>query len=95
MLKSTEDSSVDVTARRRADAGRRPESLDGARSRFAKLLRVRIADKERELALLRGELSALGGEKPAASTHRRSCAVCGQAGHTKRTCPQAVGGKTV
>lgn len=88
MLNTTENSSVDRTITRRTGADRKPESLDGARTRFARLLRARIADKERELAVLRTELTALGGEKPAASTRRRICAVCSQAGHTKRTCPQ-------
>ncbi len=92
MLDTTESSSVDRTITRRTGADRKPESLDGARTRFARLLRTRIAEKERELAALRGELIALGGEKPAA-TRRRICAVCSQAGHTKRTCPQVVGTK--
>lgn len=95
MLNMTENSSVEKTVARRTGPDRKPESLDGARTRFARLLRARIAEKERELAVLRDELSALGGEKPAASARRRICGLCSQAGHTKRTCPQTVGGKTV
>lgn len=93
MLNETENSSVEKTVARRTGADRKPESLDGARTRFARLLRARIAEKERELAGLRAELTALGGEKPATATRRRICAICSQEGHTRRTCPQAVGAK--
>ena len=95
MLKATDTVNGGNGRSTRAESGRQPESLDGARSRFAKLLRTRIAETERTLAMLRAELTALGGEKPATPTRRRICAVCSQAGHTKRTCPQAAGAKTV
>lgn len=93
MLRATENSAGESAATRRTGADRKPESLDGARTRFARLLRARIVDKERELAALRAELSALGGEKPAASVRTVTCAVCGRPGHTKRTCPQGGSGK--
>jgi hypothetical protein len=93
MLKSTEDPNVDITAKRRVDAGRKPESLDGARLRFAKLLRARIAETERTLVLLRAELASVGGNDRPAARRTMNCAVCGQSGHTKRTCPQAGKGK--
>lgn len=69
---------------RRTDSGRRPESLDGARSRFAKLLRARTSETERALAALRAELSSVGGSNKSAARRTVSCAVCGKSRHTKR-----------
>ena len=67
---------------------RRPETLEKARAEFAKLLRARIADRERELEALRAELSGIGG----APSARRAqvCSTCGKSGHTKRTCTERV-----
>lgn len=87
MLNATEKS-VDSTVKRRTDSGRKPESLDGARSRFAKLLRVRIAETEHTLVALRAELASLGGNDRPAARRTMNCAVCGQSGHSKRTCPE-------
>lgn len=60
------------------------ESVDRARAQLAKLLRARIADRERELCALRAELNAIGGQRTVRKTQK--CSACGKAGHTKRTC---------
>lgn len=91
MLKTTENSNTENALTRHPGTGRKPESLDGARSRFAKLLRVRIAETERALAVLRAELASLGGNDRPTSRRTVSCAWCGNAGHTKRTCPERGG----
>lgn len=88
MLKAKETATGGNGRSTRVESGRQPESLDGARSRFAKLLRARIAETERTLAMLRAELTSIGDTERKARPRRPvSCAGCGQAGHTKRTCP--------
>lgn len=92
MWNATETASGGDGRSTRVESGRQPESLDGARSRFAKLLRTRIAETERTLAMLRAELASIGGtERKARPRQPTSCAGCGQTGHTKRTCQEVRG----
>lgn len=68
-------------------ATRTPDALEKARGEFAKLLRVRITERECELAALRAQLASVGGSPAARKT--QVCSSCGKAGHTKRTCAEA------
>lgn len=68
---------------------RRAGTLEKARTEFAKLLRARIAERERELERLRAELSGIGGAPSARRV--QMCSICGRSGHTKRTCSDRTG----
>lgn len=76
--------SVDSTPKKPSNRARKPENLDTARGQFAKLLRARIDERERELDSLRRELDSIGGSPSA--PRRQACSGCGRSGHTKRTC---------
>lgn len=87
MVGENPETVLGVPSKKRAtDLPRKPETLENARVRFAKLLRARIAEAERELEALRVELASLG-ENPVAR-RTQTCSLCGEMGHTKRTCPE-------
>ncbi len=73
-----------------APKARKSDSLEKARGDFAKLLRARIAERERELESLRAELSSIGGAPPTARKPH-VCSGCGKPGHTRRTCSERAG----
>jgi hypothetical protein len=75
-----------ASAKEGAAKHRRPGPLEKVRGEFAKLLRARIAEKERELEGLRAELSSIGGTPSVRRT--QLCSVCGKSGHTRRTCTE-------
>lgn len=88
MPETTKNAHDDQTNTTRKDGARQPESLDGARSRFARLLRSRIAEAERVLTALRTELAAVTAGTTAGTKRTTTCATCGKKGHTRRGCPQ-------